>query len=144
MYQLETRNQSINGALPKSQKSRKINFTNNMKVNIFLITVITLMITGCKSNSSPSMPNIVSISGLSFSPKTFNVSTGATVTWKDNEAITHTVTSDTGLFDSGDLTQGKTFTYTFSVAGTYPYHCTHHASMTGTIVVTTPTNTGGY
>ena len=113
-----------------------------MKIKILFIAVIALMIGGCKSNSSPVMPSGVSISGYSFLPKTLNVSTGATVTWKDNEAVIHTVTSDTGLFNSGDLTLGKTFSHTFSTAGTYTYHCIHHTYMTGTIIVTTPVTTG--
>ncbi len=53
---------------------------------------------------------------------------------------TGTTTSDTGLWNSGDLNQGQTFQYTFTAPGTYGYHCEHHNGMRGTITVT---NGGG-
>ena len=49
---------------------------------------------------------------------------------------THHLISDTGLFDSGNLSPGTTFTFTFAAAGTYTYHCTIHPSMVGTIDLT--------
>jgi plastocyanin len=79
----------------------------------------------------------VMIQNYAFDPLTLTVKVGTTVTWTNGDNVTHTVTSDTGLFDSGDLAQGATFSYTFTTAGTYAYHCTpHHATMSGTIIVT--------
>ncbi len=79
----------------------------------------------------------INISGFAFDPPTLTVKEGTTVTWTNNDPTIHTVTSDTGVFDSGDLAQGATFSYTFTTAGTYAYHCTpHHARMSGTIIVT--------
>jgi plastocyanin len=65
------------------------------------------------------------------------VSTGTTVMWMNNDAISHTATSDTGVWDSGILGPGQSFSFTFTQAGTFPYHCAIHgvASMSGTIVV---------
>jgi plastocyanin len=65
------------------------------------------------------------------------VSTGTTVTWVNGDGIPHTSTSDTGVWDSGILSAGQSFSFTFAQAGTYPYHCAIHgvASMSGTIVV---------
>jgi plastocyanin len=37
--------------------------------------------------------------------------------------------------DSGDFGPGGTFAHTFATAGTYAYHCIHHAPMTGTVQV---------
>ena len=71
-----------------------------------------------------------------FDPATFTVSVGGTVTWINKDTMGHTVTSDiTGLFDSGLLSTGATWSHTFTTVGTYPYHCTPHPQMTGTIVV---------
>ena len=79
----------------------------------------------------------IALVNFSFSPKDVTIKKGTTVTWTNQDSAVHTVTSDTPLFDSGDLAQGKSFSYTFSTAGTFPYHCTpHKANMTGTIVVT--------
>jgi FtsP/CotA-like multicopper oxidase with cupredoxin domain len=43
--------------------------------------------------------------------------------------------SRTGLFDSGTLTTGQTFSFTFTAEGTYDYHCNFHP-MTGRVRVT--------
>ena len=37
--------------------------------------------------------------------------------------------------NSGTLGNGATYVHTFTTAGTYPYHCTFHSGMTGTIIV---------
>jgi hypothetical protein len=64
------------------------------------------------------------------------VPAGTKVTWTHAGAAPHTVTSDTKLFDSGRLSQGQTFSFTFDTPGTYAYKCdVHPARMTGTVVV---------
>lgn len=78
----------------------------------------------------------VSIKNFAFSPQSLTVSKGATVTWTNNDSVNHTVTSTTGVFDSGLINTGKSFSYTFSNAGTYSYKCTIHPSMApGSIIV---------
>jgi len=73
-----------------------------------------------------------------YNPASFHVAVGGTVTWLNTDSTTHTVTSDPGdsvAFDSGSLSPGGVFRFTFTQPGTYPYHCTPHPQMTGTIVV---------
>jgi plastocyanin len=75
-----------------------------------------------------------------FQPQSLTVSAGTTVVWTSTGALPHTVTSDTGAFDSGTLNNGGTFQFTFSQPGTYPYYCEFHGTsggvgMAGTIVV---------
>jgi len=107
---------------------------------VLVITAIT--ITSCSKGSNnnsmtttPPAANSVSIVNMSFSPAALTVTVGTTVTWTNNDNMTHTVTSDTSAFDSGNLTVGSKFTKVFSVAGTYEYHCTIHPTMKGSIVV---------
>ena len=88
--------------------------------------------------------NEVLIQGMAFSPSTITVSTNTTVTWTNKDAIGHTVTSDSGLFDSGTVATNGSFTYTFATAGTFTYHCKIHPTMTGSVVVTAPVSTPGY
>jgi plastocyanin len=38
-------------------------------------------------------------------------------------------------FSSGNISSGGTFSHTFTTAGSYPYTCTIHPSMVGTITV---------
>jgi len=37
--------------------------------------------------------------------------------------------------NSGDLAQGGSYAHVFASAGTYPYHCARHSSMTGTVTI---------
>ena len=94
------------------------------------------------SPSNTSMSVAVSIpqgaQGLgpnAFGTNPLNVMAGAEVTWTNNDSIPHTVTSDTGEFDSNTLEPGQTFSHTFDNAGTFPYHCQIHPTMSGTIQV---------
>ena len=47
-----------------------------------------------------------------------------------------TVTADGGLFNSGNLSSGQSFSFTFMSRGSFSYHCRIHPSMTGTVSVT--------
>jgi plastocyanin len=84
--------------------------------------------------ASATSGNAVTIVDFGFNPGTITVKAGTTVTWT-NTGVTHTVTSNTGLFDSGHLGSGGTFTFTFSKAGTYAYHCAIHSAMKGEVTV---------
>jgi plastocyanin len=79
----------------------------------------------------------VSIPGFEFSPQDLTISVGDVVTWTNDHSVTHTSTSDDGgaTWDSGDLLPGESFSFTFDNVGAFPYHCTRHPSMTGTITV---------
>jgi plastocyanin len=76
-----------------------------------------------------------------YVPEVLTVPVGTTVTWLNNDTVTHTITttsvpSGASSFTSGFLAYGNKFSYTFTVPGTYTYDCTVHPFMTGTIVVT--------
>jgi plastocyanin len=59
------------------------------------------------------------------------------VTWINDDSGRHTVTSkDDGVFDSGMMGKGQSFSFTFDKAGEYPYFCSPHPGMVGTVVVT--------
>ncbi|WP_194906672.1 cupredoxin domain-containing protein [Catenulispora rubra] len=77
------------------------------------------------------------ISNFAFSPADLTVTAGQTVTVVNNDSTTHTLTATTGkAFDTGDLTPGKTATFTApTTPGTYPYICTIHQFMHGTLTV---------
>lgn len=85
----------------------------------------------------------VSIANFAFHPNTITVVIGVnnTVTWTNNDATTHTVTSDNSLFPGGTLAPGATYTSTFDQAGTYAYHCSIHPTMTGVVHVVSQTST---
>jgi plastocyanin len=72
-----------------------------------------------------------------FDPSTVTATVGGNVHWFSlADGVDHTVTQNSGLFDSGALADAFNFTQTFS-AGTYPYHCEKHGAdgMVGTVKV---------
>jgi plastocyanin len=79
--------------------------------------------------------NEVWIKDMAFTPATITVAAGTTIKWTNKDGIGHTVTSKTGVFDSGTIGGDGTFTFKFTTAGTFPYICTTHPTMTGSVVV---------
>lgn len=85
----------------------------------------------------------IQLANTQFSPQHIKVSKGTTVTWVNNDAVTHYVNTDSHpahtyypAQNSKALNQGERFSLTFSEAGIYPYHCSAHAStMTGNLLV---------
>lgn len=98
---------------------------------------MTGMSGGTGGSGSPGL-NEVFIQNLSFNPSTIMVSTNTTITWTNKDAIDHTVTSSTGLFNSGNIGPNGTYSYTFVTAGTYAYHCNIHPGMTASVSVNVP------
>ena len=68
----------------------------------------------------------VSIASFAFTPDTLNITTGTTVRWTNQDAVAHTSTSDGGVWDSGSLSTGQSFSFTFNTPGDFTYHCTFH------------------
>jgi nitrite reductase (NO-forming) len=86
------------------------------------------------------VPGSSSLTTDSYSPNPVQASTGATVTWTNDDAQPHTATSGEavtpdGNFDSGIMAPGATFDFTFTEAGEYPYFCLLHPNMIGTVSV---------
>lgn len=89
------------------------------------------------ATGAPPASTQVQIKDIAF-PDAVTIRPGGSVTWTNKDGFAHTVTSDSGQaqsFDSGQVQSGATFSVTFARAGTYAYHCSIHASMHGTIVV---------
>ena len=83
-------------------------------------------------------PQQVASNSQGFLLQDLTVTVGATVTWVQKDATTHTSTSGTpgsttGVWDSGFLSQDQTFSFTFTEAGTFPYFCQVHPFMTVTV-----------
>jgi plastocyanin len=104
------------------------------------------------ATTSASAGPVINLSSLIFNPSTTTVKVGTTVTWHNDEPITHTVTSgrfegvdkNTGLrssqnpdgtFNAKLAGKGKTFSFTFTQPGIYTYYCDIHQGMNATIRV---------
>ena len=108
--------------------------------SLALAASVSLLVASC-SSSSPTTPSsggnlvTVQINNSVYAPNPVTVKVGQQVNWKNNDSITHTATLD-GMFNntiSPMSAQGAPVT--MNTAGTFNYHCTIHANMTGSIVV---------
>jgi plastocyanin len=79
----------------------------------------------------------VAIQNFAFSPAKSRIAVGDTVRWTNNDTAPHTSTSDSGIWNSGNLSHGQTYSHVFTSPGTFPYHCAVHTSMKDTIFVGT-------
>lgn len=77
----------------------------------------------------------VTIQDFAFQPRTVTVGVGDSVTWTNQDGVGHTATADDGSFDTDTIAAGSSASVTFDSAGSFPYHCEIHPSMTGTVVV---------
>lgn len=75
----------------------------------------------------------ISINNLLFNQSVLNINRGDTVTWINNDGVSHQILG-TNL-NSPILNKGQTFSYTFTEIGTIDYHCSIHPFMKGTIII---------
>jgi len=83
----------------------------------------------------PAFTQPVTIKDFSFQPQNVTISVGSTIMWTNTGLSTHTSTSDTNVWDSGNIPPGQSFSFTFNTPGVYSYHCNIHPTMTGSITV---------
>jgi len=76
----------------------------------------------------------VAIQGLLYVPEMLTVRPGDVVVWTNKDPFPHSVTA-AGAFDSGSIAPGKTWRFTARKAANYPYLCTLHTTMKGTLRV---------
>ncbi|MGH9101712.1 MAG: cupredoxin domain-containing protein [Acidimicrobiales bacterium] len=85
------------------------------------------------------MAATITINNYTFAPSTLTVAPGATVTVKNIDKPTHTVTASPphkGAFDTSDIAPGQTKVFRApTTPGEYPYHCSVHPFMHGTLIV---------
>jgi plastocyanin len=72
-----------------------------------------------------------------FQPTSLTIAPGTTITWVNNGSNFHTLSTQDGLFSSGALGGGQSFSYTFQQAGSYVLICRQHLlnGMSGRITV---------
>jgi plastocyanin len=75
-----------------------------------------------------------SLANRAYQPDELEVAAGTTVTWTNTDSVSHTSTSN-GAGWNGTLAPGARFSVVLPTPGTFPYHCSIHPGMVGTIVV---------
>lgn len=77
----------------------------------------------------------IHIKDLKYGMERLEVTPGTTVVWVNDDPVTHSSTSDDGVWDSDLIMPGQRWARTFNDTGTYAYHCTPHPFMHGVVVV---------
>ncbi len=75
-----------------------------------------------------------------YIPSKISIRQGESITWLNEDAAFHSVTSGAyenpnGMFDSGHLDPNESFTVKFEESGTFDYFCTLHPWMKGKVIV---------
>lgn len=83
----------------------------------------------------PPIPDTVNVYDDFFDPPTFTVRAGTRITFTNLGYHDHSATSDKGAFDSGTLTPGQSFSFTFQEKGEFDFHCKFHPDMRAKIIV---------
>jgi plastocyanin len=104
----------------------------------FAAAALTLLL--CSTGSAAATPakpvrHAVTIDSTLYQPQTITVAAGDSIVWTNKDPFPHTITSKTGGFDSKQIDAGKSWTFTARKKGSFPYVCTFHPTMTGTLKV---------
>lgn len=78
---------------------------------------------------------VVSIRDARFQTEKVLIEVGDVVVWRNADPIDHTITADSGSFGSPVIGTGKEWSFRFTKAGTYAYHCVPHPFMKAEIQV---------
>jgi plastocyanin len=113
---------------------RRLLFVAPFAVALLLVSVASYgLMTPNKADAQTTQA--VTIADFAFSPASLTINVGDTVTWTNQDSATHTATATGGAFDTGDIVQGASASFTFDTAGTFDYICSIHPQMTGVIIV---------
>jgi plastocyanin len=107
-------------------------------VRIGILLVVLALPTGFAQGKNAT----VEITDSAFEPGNAVIDAGSTVTWTNNDTSSHALTADDGRFQSGDMSPGGSFNFTFSSPGAYHYLCGDHPSIRGTVSVVPRRGTG--
>ena len=109
--------------------------------SLLLVLLVTAVVAGVgttPASAAGTTVKHVTIQNFTFAPRTITVKAGTKVTWRNADSFAHRLASTnsikttakiTGMFRSGRLSKGKTFSFTYKKKGTFFYECTIHASM---------------
>jgi plastocyanin len=120
------------------RRSRTVAAIIPVALALAIILVVAVVATGCGASTTATTSSSgaqVVLKSFAFTPNSVTIKAGESVTWTNQDGTTHTVTADNGEFDSGSLGADATYSFIFAKAGTYPYHCSIHSNMKGTVVV---------
>ena len=114
---------------PRRRQGRRYPLAHLLLFSVLAVLATTVMLALVAGGPAWAASHSVSMTDFKFTPKTLTISVRDSVTWTNDAQDPHTSTSDSGLWDSGSVSPGQSYTHTFNSAGTFPYHCTFHQSL---------------
>lgn len=93
---------------------------------------VNVVLTKLQTGEAPLNADVTMLD-ISFNPASVTIKQSGSVRWTNNDGVAHTTTG--AAFDSGVLQKGATFTQQFPTKGTFPYRCTLHPGMSGSVTV---------
>nr|WP_240975839.1 cupredoxin family copper-binding protein [Paraburkholderia aromaticivorans] len=78
---------------------------------------------------------LIAIEQMRFDPPVLTVHRGDRVVWVNRDLFPHTASATSKAFDSREIAPNASWTYVARETGSYPYLCTLHATMHGTVIV---------
>lgn len=121
---------------PTLMNTRHITLVVGFVISLALVGASCSTSTKSSTTNTPAAAATVTIANMAFTPPSVTVKVGETVTWTNHDGFGHTVTGDAGGPNSGTIAAGQSYSYTFTTAGTFSYHCSIHPSMIGSVTVT--------
>ncbi len=132
-------------------RNRRTGVVKNMRIKAIalpalaaiVVAALALAFAPTRGGSSASRSTVsasgktvrVTIHDYAYYPQNLTVRAGTTIVVTNTDQTQHTLTANSGAFDTGTLNSGQTGRFTVNKPGTYPYHCQFHAFMVGTIRV---------
>lgn len=111
----------------------------SLGILVAVLGLATSVAPGMAAGPAKPKTHTVNIDGTAFVPPNMTVATGDSVVWVNKDPYPHTATSaaavKAGGFDSKSIAGDKSFKFTAKKKGDFPYICSIHPSMKGTITV---------
>ena len=109
-------------------------------VRMAIAALLAVLVLGMAAGDNPAFAATVPSDIVNFTLEDLTLMVGDTVNWTNQDLSPHTTTSGSpsspsGIWDSLFMGQGSSFSFTFNDPGVYPYFCTFHIDMLGTVTV---------
>src|SRR5919201_1794207 len=108
-----------------------------IRVSLVPVACAILLMSGGAATAprtvDPPVRVAVTMEAVAFQPADLTVSVGDTIVWTNHDPFPHTVKAKSGAFESKQVDPGKAFAFRALKKGDYPYVCTLHPTMSGTV-----------
>src|SRR5438552_1421451 len=122
--------------------------TSSLRIAVLVAIIAPFLVFHPTIARAATVTVMVGPGGFFFTPSSVTIHTGDSVLWMwsstGHSSASGSPGTPNGLWDSGILNNGATFTHTFNAAGSFSYYCTPHGAccgMVGTVIVSNSTPT---